>query len=120
VIVNLGNMHTFAALVKGNRLYGLFEHHSHGMSADLLGELVGALRSGELNVSGFTERFDGHGAAFSEDYVDEGPFTFVVVTGPNRAIARPLGYYEAAPYGDMMLSGAFGLVEAVRRAREHQ
>jgi uncharacterized protein (DUF1786 family) len=109
-------MHTFAALVRGDRLYGLFEHHSHGMTADLLGALVDALRSGELNVASFTERFDGHGAAFNEDYAREGPFSFVIVTGPNRRIARPLGYYEAAPFGDMMLSGAFGLVEAVRRS----
>ncbi len=116
VVVNLGNMHTFAALVRGDRLYGLFEHHSHGMTASLLGELVSALQRGELNVASFTERFDGHGAAFSEDYTREGPFHSVIVTGPNRRIARPLGYYEAAPFGDMMLSGAFGLVEAVARS----
>lgn len=116
VIVNLGNMHTFAALVRENRLYGLFEHHSHGMTPELLGNLVDTLRSGEMDVERFTERFDGHGAAISDDYAREGPFTFVIATGPNRGIARSLGYYEAAPFGDMMLSGAFGLVEAVRRS----
>jgi hypothetical protein len=34
------------------------------------------------------------------------------VTGPNRHIAAPLGYYQAVPYGDMMLAGPYGLVRA--------
>ncbi len=116
VVVNIGNMHTFAALVKGDRLYGLFEHHSHGMNADLLDRLVGMLRRGALDPEQFHQRFDGHGAAYSDAYRVDGPFEFVVITGPNRALARPLGFYEAAPFGDMMLTGSFGLVEAVRLA----
>ena len=39
---------------------------------------------------------------------------FVAVTGPNRAMAKPLGWYFAAPHGAMMLSGCFGLVRGVR------
>ena len=39
---------------------------------------------------------------------------FVAITGPNRRIARALGYHEAAPHGDMMLAGSWGLVEGVR------
>ena len=38
----------------------------------------------------------------------------VAVTGPNRGLARPLGWYEAVPHGDMMLAGPFGLVAATR------
>ncbi|MGH2547845.1 MAG: DUF1786 domain-containing protein, partial [Thermomicrobiales bacterium] len=117
VIVNIGNMHTFAALVRGERLFGLFEHHSGGMSAPLLQRLVTSLQSGELDPDRFAEEFDGHGAAFDRSYATEGPFPFVAVTGPNRGLARSLGYYEAAPFGDMMLTGSFGLVEGVLRAR---
>jgi hypothetical protein len=36
-----------------------------------------------------------------------------VVTGPRRSIAKPLGWYEAAPYGDMMLTGCFGLLSGM-------
>ena len=43
VIVNVGNMHTFAALVRGHRLYGLFEHHTGGMTPVVLRQLVDAL-----------------------------------------------------------------------------
>lgn len=110
ILVNVGNMHTFATLVKGRRLYGLFEHHTGGMTADLIGNLVAKLQRGDLDVAGFRQHFDGHGAALDPAYRDEGPFRFVAVTGPNRALARPLCYHEAAPHGDMMLAGSWGLV----------
>jgi hypothetical protein len=37
----------------------------------------------------------------------------MAITGPRRQLAEGLGYF-AAPNGDMMLSGCFGLVAAVR------
>jgi uncharacterized protein (DUF1786 family) len=111
ILVNVGNMHTFATLVKGRRLYGLFEHHTGGMTTALIGKLVDSLQRGDLDVARFRETFDGHGAAFDPAYRDEGPFAFVAITGPNRRLARPLGFHEAAPHGDMMLAGSWGLVE---------
>jgi uncharacterized protein (DUF1786 family) len=116
ILVNVGNMHTFATLVKGDRLYGLFEHHTGGITAEIIADLVGRLRDGSIDAARFTQDFDGHGAALDPAYLAEGPFRFVAVTGPNRRIARPLGYHEAAPHGDMMLAGSYGLVEGVLRA----
>lgn len=117
ILVNVGNMHTFATLVKGRRLFGLFEHHTGGMTTELIGWLVSQLQRGDLDVARFRETFDGHGAALDPAYRDEGPFRFVAVTGPNRSLARALGYHEAAPHGDMMLAGSWGLVAgAARRA----
>ncbi len=113
ILVNVGNMHTFAVLVRGRRLYGLFEHHTGGITAEIIGDLVSRLRSGTIDTAGFRRDFDGHGAALDPAYADAGPFGFVALTGPNRAVARPLGYHEAAPHGDMMLAGAYGLVEGV-------
>jgi len=111
ILVNAGNMHTFATLLKGRRLYGLFEHHTGGITPAIIADLVGGLQDGNLNPDAFREHFDGHGAAIHPAYKELGPFSFVAITGPNRAIARSLGYHEAAPFGDMMLTGAFGLVE---------
>jgi uncharacterized protein (DUF1786 family) len=113
ILVNVGNMHTFATLIRGRQLYGLFEHHTGGITPEIIRMLVEMLRAGSLDASTFHERFDGHGAAVHPEYANVGPFQFVTVTGPNREIARPLGYHEAAPHGDMMLTGAFGLVEGV-------
>jgi uncharacterized protein (DUF1786 family) len=113
ILVNVGNMHTFAVLVRGRRLFGLFEHHTGGMTTELIGALVERLRGGTIEPERFRRDFDGHGAALDPAYERVGPFPFVAVTGPNRRLARPLGYHEAAPHGDMMLTGAFGLVEGV-------
>jgi uncharacterized protein (DUF1786 family) len=118
ILVNVGNMHTFATLVRGSRLFGLFEHHTGGMTTDLIGDLVERLRAGILDVERFRDEFDGHGAALDPAYRAVGPFRFVAVTGPNRRLARPLGYHEAAPHGDMMLAGAWGLAAGVRMATE--
>jgi uncharacterized protein (DUF1786 family) len=114
ILVNVGNMHTFATLVRGRRLYGLFEHHTGGITTRIIGELVANLQRATLDTEGFRQRFDGHGAALDPAYREVGPFTFVAVTGPHRRLARGLGYHEAAPYGDMMLAGAWGLVEGAR------
>lgn len=113
ILVNAGNMHTFAVLVRGRRLFGLFEHHTGGITPEIIADLVERLRSGTITNAEFRRDFDGHGAAIDPTYREEGPFHFVAVTGPNRHLARGLGYHEAVPYGDMMLSGAFGLVEGV-------
>jgi uncharacterized protein (DUF1786 family) len=115
ILVNVGNMHTFATLVQGDRLFGLFEHHTGGMTVEIARDLVDRLQRGALDGATFRAEFDGHGAAIHPEYHDHGPFDFVAITGPNRGRLRGLGFHEAAPHGDMMLTGSFGLVEGVLR-----
>ncbi|MBC7262901.1 MAG: DUF1786 domain-containing protein [Chloroflexi bacterium] len=112
VILNVGNQHVLGALVQRERIWGLFEHHTVLVKPEKLANLVARLQEGALtNEEVYTD--GGHGAFIHEEY--PGGFNRVAVTGPNRAMARGLGYYMAVPYGDMMLSGAFGLVAATRR-----
>lgn len=115
VLINVGNLHTFAIAFRGSRVYGLFEHHTGGVTPEWLSRLVRQLQDGTLTHAAVKEQ-GGHGAAFSSDFPHAGGFSFVAVTGPNRHIAAPLGYYEAVPYGDMMLSGPYGLVRATLSA----
>ncbi len=117
ILVNIGNMHTFAILVRGRSVLGVFEHHSGGITAELLATLVAGLQSGNLTNEEFRTHFDGHGALVSDEYRELEPFEFVAITGPNRGIAADLGWYQAAPHGDMMLTGSFGLVDGYRAAR---
>ena len=100
-------------LIAGRRLFGLFEHHTGGITPGLLGELVARLRDGTIDPDTFRRDFDGHGAALDPAYREEGSFRFVAVTGPNRRLARPVGYHEPTPHGDIMPAGAYGLVEGV-------
>jgi uncharacterized protein (DUF1786 family) len=120
VLVNLGNQHTLGVLLQGERIVGLFEHHTvfmmpcEGGGAGKLRGLVQRLQAGVLtNEEVFGDR--GHGAHISPEYAPGSGFAFVAVTGPRRHLANGLGYYAAAPYGDMMLTGCFGLVAATRR-----
>jgi len=114
-LINVGNMHTFAALVHGRRVVGLFEHHTHGITVEVIVDLVARMRAGTLTHAAFRDGFDGHGAALDPGYRALGRFETVAVTGPNRGLLRGLGYVEAVPHGDMMLAGSFGLVAAARR-----
>jgi uncharacterized protein (DUF1786 family) len=113
-IVNVGNQHTLGLLVRGEELFGVMEHHTESMDTKKLDRLIARLVTGTITHD---EVFndDGHGALVLDDrYRAAGPFSFVAVTGPNRAMAAPLGWYFAVPHGAMMLSGCFGLVRGVR------
>jgi uncharacterized protein (DUF1786 family) len=112
VLVNIGNMHTFGVAIRGRRIFGLFEHHTGGITSSVLSHLVGRLQNGTLTHEEVTAN-GGHGAAFDPAYREAGGFPFVAITGPNRRLAAPLGYHAAVPHGDMMLSGPFGLVEGM-------
>ena len=114
IAVNVGNQHTLGVLLRGERILGLFEHHTVLMSTEKLLQLVDRLRAGTL---GDEEVFadNGHGAFIRPDYSPGRGFDFVAVTGPQRHLAAGPGYYFAVPYGDMMLTGCFGLVTATRR-----
>ena len=112
ILVNVGNMHTFGVALRGTRVYGLFEHHTGGITPAVLRNLVerlcdGTLTHDEVRAAG------GHGAAFHPAYAQAGSFDFVAITGPNRAVVAELGYHQGVPHGDMMLAGPFGLVEGV-------
>lgn len=117
LMVNVGNEHTVAALVRDRRVWGIYEHHTSLLDPSSLADHMNRFASGELT---HWEIFDqmGHGVAYQPDYPDVAPFRTVVVTGPQRAMAKGLGHL-AAPFGEMMLSGCFGLVEAVREYYLH-
>ncbi|SJZ42202.1 DUF1786 domain-containing protein [Selenihalanaerobacter shriftii] len=112
VVVNIGNLHTLGILVKGEKVWGLFEHHTSLMSPEKLQDYIQRLAINDLtNQEVYDDR--GHGAYIDSDLPNI-DFDFVAVTGPNRHLANDLGYYFAVPEGDMMLSGCFGLVTAAK------
>src|SRR6266571_4630025 len=81
-IVNVGNQHTLALLVRGEELFGVLEHHTEAMTTEKLERLVTRLIAGTItHVEVFDD--DGHGALVLDAYRELAPFTFVAVTGPN-------------------------------------
>ena len=114
VLVNVGNGHTICVVTLGGRLAGVFEHHTRKLDGPCLEHylrrfLAGDLESDEVREDG------GHGAvlAAAAKTVDLTALP-CFATGPRRALLAgsklPLEY--AAPHGDMMLTGCFGLLRA--------
>jgi uncharacterized protein (DUF1786 family) len=111
LVVNVGNQHTLAALVKGQRIWGIFEHHTGLLTSDSLRDyLQRFVRRQVTNEEVYAD--SGHGCAICPDAPEAEDFDFVAVTGPRRSLAQGMGYF-AVPGGDMMISGCFGLVAAV-------
>jgi uncharacterized protein (DUF1786 family) len=122
IIVNVGNFHTLAFRLGIKGIEGLFEHHTGLVNLDKLTYLLIRLAEGTIQ-RGDVFNDQGHGALM----YDSSPFRFgigeydVVITGPRRNIFRPGGAntgqqnlrsYFPAPYGDMMITGCFGLLAA--------
>lgn len=105
--INIGNSHTLAAAIRQDRVYGIFEQHTGMLDLDSLARCIQRFQTTELTNAEVFEH-GGHGAALHPEM--QPGWDFVVVTGPRRSMAKPLGWYEAAPYGDMMLTGCFGLL----------
>jgi len=110
-LLNIGNGHTIAFLVRGEQIWGLLEHHTRKLTPEKLIKFLKKMQVGELTHQ---EIYDdgGHGASLRPEFAQLPPGCFdqIVVTGPNRAMVEGLGYYFAVPCGDMMLSGSFGLL----------
>jgi uncharacterized protein (DUF1786 family) len=112
-IVNCGNEHIVAALFKANTLWGIYEHHTGLVNPGKLQDHLDRFRREELTNQ---EIFDemGHGCQVLPGAKKAGSFAHMSMTGPNRERFAGLGGHMAAPHGDMMLTGCFGLLEAVR------
>ena len=111
IVLNIGNGHTLCAILADERVTGVFEHHTRQLDIGTLDTYIDKLADGTLT---FEEIFEsgGHGC-----YIEEIPDTMpqVIVTGPNRHIAEHSRHDVtfAAPHGDMMLTGCFGLIKGM-------
>jgi uncharacterized protein (DUF1786 family) len=116
IIVNIGNFHTLAFRLGPDGIEGLFEHHTGLIKRSQLESYLTGLADGSLSNN---KIFDdhGHGALLyvkNKYEIPEKPFG-VIVTGPRRGMlaGSKLNPYFPAPFGDMMITGCFGLLAAV-------
>jgi len=115
IVVNAGNFHVMCAMVLGERMVGLFEHHTGILNPASLSGMLERFRAGELTNEEVLGD-GGHGCYVDKASIGGYSFEFIAVTGPRRAILRTEDAHMAVPYGDMMLTGCFGLVEAARKS----
>jgi uncharacterized protein (DUF1786 family) len=118
LVLNLGNMHLLGFHLRGRRIASLFEHHTGELSSEQAVTFSERLALGTL-TNDEVFRSKGHGA-FHADRGLVAPRLpgMVAVTGPRRDKIRgtTLRPYFAAPYGDMMISGCFGLLRGFAEA----
>jgi uncharacterized protein (DUF1786 family) len=115
LVVNLGNQHTLAALATEDRLWGLFEHHTGALNQQSLRQWIQRFRRMEAIHQDVLDD-GGHGCAYHPDGIPDLDFNLVAVTGPRRLMAQGLDWMMAAPFGNMMLSGCYGLLRALHLA----
>ena len=112
VIVNIGNQHFIASMVKEDRIFAILEHHTREMNQGKISDIIRRFQEKTITDEDvFSGR--GHGVYYSKDLKEDTSQWPVVITGPKRSLADK-SYYFAVPNGDMMLSGCFGLVEGAK------
>ena len=109
--VNFGNGHTLMSLVDGDRMDGLFEHHTAMLDPGKMLSYMRRFAAGEP-MGDDVLADGGHGVLpvstpFGLEDVE------VVVTGPRRGrfASMDLRQTEASLHGDMMLTGCYGLLQ---------
>jgi uncharacterized protein (DUF1786 family) len=111
LVVNIGNEHTLGAWLADGALKGIYEHHTGLLNAEKLFDHLDRFVAGEIsNEAVFADR--GHGCLNISPRPGKKPR--LLVTGPRRHLLAGTKAEMAAPYGNMMLSGCFGLLRAYR------
>ncbi len=121
MIVNVGNFHTLAFRLGEKGVEGVFEHHTGEIDRPKLEGYIRALADGSLTHQAIFDDM-GHGAlVYGNNPLELGNAAWdIAVTGPRRSlfqgVIQPSSFrlhpYFAVPYGDMMLSGNFGMLAA--------
>lgn len=108
-VVNAGNSHVLGFLLFQERIWGVYEQHSHRLPEDILADLA-LFRRGELTNEQVLDQH-GHGCLTLDLPAEAEGFIPTYVLGPRRALLRDSGAAFLAPGGDMMLAGCFGLLQ---------
>jgi uncharacterized protein (DUF1786 family) len=115
IVANVGNFHTLAFRLGQQGIEGVFEHHTGLIDLQKLEQYLVLLADGSLTHEDIFEDH-GHGALIYgiEPLIIPGGDFGVAVTGPRRNMMRDsnLQPYFVAPFGDMMITGCFGLLAA--------
>ena len=117
LILDVATSHTLGAALTGKEIAGFFEYHTKDITLDRLERLLPDLCDGKLAHKQILEE-GGHGAyirkAFGFDAAE-----IIIATGPKRRLAEDsqLPIFFGAPFGDNMMTGTVGLLEAIRRRK---
>ncbi len=120
MVMDIATSHTVGAAIIEDEIAGFFEYHTHDMTVKKLDRLLSALPGGEISHNQIV-REGGHGAYTRRQFDFEKAET-ILVTGPKRALMNPSRHHlsNGAPWGDNMMTGTVGVLEAIRKYKDSQ
>jgi len=119
MVLDIATSHTVGAALIEGEIAGFFEYHTHDITASKLDRLLKALPEGGLAHETILQE-GGHGA-FSRRQFAFSANELILATGPKRALMADskLPYTNGAPWGDNMMTGTVGLLEAIRNYKQN-
>ncbi len=117
LILDVATSHTVGAAFEDDEIAGFFEYHTSDITLERLEQLIQVLCEGKLAHSRVL-REGGHGA-FLRKHFGFDAIDVILATGPKRRLVNDsrLPMEFGAPYGDNMMTGTVGLLEALRRRK---
>ncbi|MBW1992885.1 MAG: pyruvate formate-lyase activating enzyme [Deltaproteobacteria bacterium] len=115
IILDVATSHTLAAALCSEEIAGSFEYHTRDVTLEHLDSLIVELADGKLEHKKILEQ-GGHGA-YSRKAFGFKATEAIIATGPKRRLLLQsrLPIHFGAPWGDNMMTGTVGLLEAIRR-----
>jgi uncharacterized protein (DUF1786 family) len=115
LVLDIATSHTVGAALAGNEIAGFFEYHTQDITLERLENLLRDLADGKISHKQILAE-GGHGA-FLRQAVGFSAIETIVATGPKRKMLADsqLPIEFGAPWGDNMMTGTVGLLEALRR-----
>jgi uncharacterized protein (DUF1786 family) len=115
--LDVATSHTIGAALEGDEIVAFFEYHTRDIDINRLEALLRDLADGKLEHKQIIAE-GGHGAYLRRAFGFESA-EIIIATGPKRKLLEtsnlPLVY--GAPFGDNMMTGTVGILEAIRRRK---
>ncbi|MHC1745291.1 MAG: DUF1786 family protein [Syntrophobacteraceae bacterium] len=117
LVLDIATSHTVGAALVGEELAGFFEYHTRDITLEMLEGLLRDLADGNLNHERILAE-GGHGA-YQRKAIGFENVQAIIATGPKRRLAESsqLPMTFGAPFGDNMMTGNVGMLEAIRRRK---
>ena len=117
LVLDIATSHTVGAALMGQEIAGFFEYHTHDITLERLESLLEALADGKLIHQKILQE-GGHGAYTRKAFGFE-TTEAIIATGPKRKLVKNsrLPILFGAPWGDNMMTGTVGILEAIRRQK---
>jgi len=116
-VLDVATSHTVVATIEDGRIAGIVEYHTRDVTAERIDGLIRDLAEGRVEHKQILAE-GGHGAYLRKP-VGFDKIQAIIATGPRRGIMAEssLPVLWGAPWGDNMMTGTVGLLEAVLRKK---